>query len=61
MEAMKELPEGLEIWHIQNDDGFTLLHQAAYKDQPVVIRKLIKMANERIQEVDVYKFKPIVS
>ena len=61
MEAMKEVPSGLEIWHIQNDDGFTLLHQAAFKDQAVVMRKLLKIARERVQEVEVYKNKPIIS
>lgn len=50
MEAIfARLPEDLEIWEIQNDGGITLLHQAAIKNQPVIFRKLLKLAKEKIE------------
>ena len=52
--AIKEAPEGTELWHIYNDDGITLLHQAAVKDQPVIFRWLLKQAKDRIRQVDAY-------
>lgn len=48
------MPKGVEIWQIHNDDGITLLHQAAVKDQPVIFRWLLKVAKDRIQQVDEY-------
>ena len=58
--AMKEVPAGVEIWQIQNEDGQTLLHQAAQSDQPVIFRRLLKMARERIGKVEEYKDKGIM-
>lgn len=52
MDRINGAPDGLEIWHIQNADGFTLLHQAAFKNQPVIVRKLIKLAKERVMQID---------
>ena len=59
-EAIDQRPSGLEMWHIQNDDGLTLLHQAAYQNKPVVVRKLLKLANKRIDEVASLKGKDII-
>ena len=52
---MKKIPAGIEIWQIQNDEGHSLLHHAAQSNQPVIVRKLIKMANERIQSDERFK------
>ena len=48
------------MWHIQNEDGLTLLHQAAYQNKPIVVRKLLKLANKRIEEVASLKGKDVI-
>lgn len=59
-DLIKAVPKGIEIWQIQNEEGHSLLHHAAQSDQPVIVRRLLKVAKERIDSVEEYRNQDIM-
>lgn len=58
--TLSNMPPNMEIWHIQNDSGVSLLHQAAIKDQAVIFRKLLKIAKDKVSQNPQYQQQKVI-